>query len=190
MPRKNKKYNLIEGDKNASNMLTGTDGMDAIAGGDNVDFLNGGGGNDYLFGGAGSDFLNGGDGDDTLDGGEGFDHLFGGAGNDVFYGSKGQDIMRGEEGNDTFRMTNEDIAEGGSGADRFIWKVRENQSISISDFDASEGDSISLWGGRRLDYDLIESDNATTVAFENGAEVTFFGITTEEIEMDPGLFGL
>lgn len=180
----------IKGELNQRNILTGTDENDRIQGGNDIDFINGGAGNDFLLGGGGTDFLNGGDGHDILFGGSGDDWLFGGNGNDRLYGSDGADVMQGGHGNDTIFLTHEDIASGDQGADRFIWRVKENQSISISDFDASEGDSVHLRGTKGLDWEALEGANSTTISFSNGADVTFFGVTSEEIEADPGLFGL
>lgn len=103
---------------NASEMISGTDGVDRInslggndtvraAGGD--DIVNGGSGVDYLYGEAGNDTINGdsendfiygGDGNDTLRGGIGLDVIFGHAGNDTMYGGLDADTMVGGSGDD------------------------------------------------------------------------------------------
>lgn len=187
MPRS---FNIIRGNATETNIINGTDADDIIYGGNNVDFLSGGAGNDIVIGGDGRDFLSGGDGADYLFGGAGFDNLFGGAGDDVLRGSEGVDIMEGGDGNDTFILTDEDTAKGDAGADKFIWRVRDDETVSISDFDASEGDIMRLKGKNGLEWETIESDNYTSVAFSNGATINFYGYTAEEIQEDPGLFGL
>lgn len=180
----------IIGKPNQTNFLSGTDGRDVIKGNNQIDFISGGGGNDYIYGGPGNDFLNGGMGNDFLRGGRGDDRLFGGAGNDRLFGDQGNDVLQGEEGNDKLYMSDGDIGNGGSGADQFIWQITENQTISISDFDALEGDQMLLAGTDGLQWEALEATNHTVVAFENGAEVKFFGYTAAEIEANSAEFGL
>lgn len=175
---------------NESQNISGTEGADVIYGGTNVDFLRGNGGDDQIFGGAGSDFIDGGAGNDRLHGGSGFDQVYGGDGDDTLVGSEGADVLKGDAGNDTFHLTDEDIAKGGSGADRFVWNLRDGGVVSISDFDATEGDVLQLKGLRKMGWETIEYDNHTSVAFDNGAELRLYGTTAEDIETDPGLFGL
>jgi VCBS repeat-containing protein len=75
----------LYGDRDDSNVITGT-GNDILIAGAGADELYGDGGNDALQGGADDDVLQGGDGDDFLDGGAGSDAISGGDGNDFILG--------------------------------------------------------------------------------------------------------
>lgn len=172
------------------NFLIGSDDNDYIRGGNDIDFLSGGGGNDFISAGNGNDFLNGGAGNDWLFGGRGSDQLFGGDGNDYLNGGSGADIMQGGAGNDRFIMTNGDIAKGGADADTFYWRAKDDQTISISDFSVEQGDSLQLWGATSDEFELIENSNYTSVVYEGGATVNFYGLSAEELADDPSLFGL
>ena len=175
---------------NQRNFLFSGDEDDLVVGGNEIDFMTGGGGNDRMFGRGGNDFMNGGDGNDYLNGGSGDDQMFGGAGNDIFVGGSGSDIMQGEDGEDRFYMGDGDFAKGGADADTFIWRLRADETINISDFSIEEGDVMRLSGASRYDWETVEAGNYTTVAFSNGAEVNFYGVSAEEIEANAGLFGL
>lgn len=76
--------NIIKGNDESNNALSGLDGNDTIYGNDGDDTLIGGQGNDRLFGGDDDDMLLGEAGDDYLVGGEGKDILLGGAGFDTY----------------------------------------------------------------------------------------------------------
>ncbi|KPF93880.1 hypothetical protein IP81_01730 [Novosphingobium sp. AAP83] len=103
---------------NASEMITGTAGVDRINGLGGNDTIRAGGGNDIINGDAGVDFLYGGDGNDTMDGGIDADFMYGEAGNDVMRGGLGADIMFGNDGNDTmYGGVEADIINGGAGDD-------------------------------------------------------------------------
>jgi Ca2+-binding RTX toxin-like protein len=101
------------------NFFSGTTfpGNSWISGDSGNDNITSGGGNDYLIGGADNDRLTANNGDDILDGGT------------------GDDILNGGNGNDTLI--------GGSGADQFIYSSG-NESDSIIDFSASDGDQLRL----------------------------------------------
>jgi|GEM_PF-2380242 len=180
----------IIGNDDQINFISGSLSNDRIYGGNQTDFISGGGGDDFIHGGFGSDFLNGGDGNDKLLGGAGDDRLFGGTGNDILKGGEGNDVLQGEDGDDKLVLGDGDIANGGNDADTFVWKVEADETISISDFDASEGDVMRLWGAGRLEWEAIEESNHTVIAFENGAEVKFFGYSASEIEANASEFGL
>jgi Ca2+-binding RTX toxin-like protein len=75
----------------------GTDGDDLIVGQDDE--------NDALSGRAGDDSLLGGGGNDILDGGLGNDFLRGGEGDDLLIGGPGADILIGDAGADEYRFT-------------------------------------------------------------------------------------
>jgi Ca2+-binding RTX toxin-like protein len=74
------------------NIVSGTDGKDALFGTAGADELYGGGGNDDLTGRGG---------DDILSGGSGHNHLWGNLGNDTFLGGSGTDAFAGGGGIDT-----------------------------------------------------------------------------------------
>jgi Ca2+-binding RTX toxin-like protein len=118
-------------------ILLGGDGDDAIVGGAGDDIIDVGSGNNYADGGDGVDNIYGGDGDDALFGGAGDDVIYGGDGDDVLSGGEGNDYLQGDdssagdetvvgnlflatsydamiggEGNDTFRIGDEEEAEG------------------------------------------------------------------------------
>lgn len=125
--------------------LNGGSSSDSLSGDAQNDSLSGGIGNDVLLGASGEDRLWGGIGNDSLDGGLGRDSLRGGAGEDVLNGSFGSDVLAGGAGND--------MISGGDQADQFIFDFCKEQNQDwIVDFDATEGDRISLddqlWTGR------------------------------------------
>lgn len=131
-------------------LLTGTDGDDAIvalhgtdtveagagndtvAGGDGKDAIDGGAGNDDLYGEQGKDTIDGGDGNDSISGGLGEDVLSGGAGNDRLSGNEGKNTLSGGDGDDVInpenlsfsarfdRTVGNQWADGGSGDDRVV----------------------------------------------------------------------
>lgn len=102
--------------------LFGGDGADTIEGLQGNDRLEGGRGNDTLKGGKGADYLDGGLGDDTLYGGDGSDALIAGNGNDILYGGAGGDVF---------------LIDGEGGT----------TLTTIQDFNAAEGDTISIRSG-------------------------------------------
>ncbi|MDD1795765.1 type I secretion C-terminal target domain-containing protein [Enterovibrio sp. ZSDZ42] len=84
---------------------------------------------------------------DTLAGGEGNDHLYGGAGIDIIDAGLGNDLIVGGQGSDSIT--------GGEGGDVFAFlrgDADEPAVDIITDFNVTEGDSISL-------YDLLEGAN-------------------------------
>ncbi|MEY2883824.1 MAG: hypothetical protein RL490_1548, partial [Pseudomonadota bacterium] len=152
----------------------GRGGNDMINGNGGDDIIDGGAGNDVINGGEGRDtasFASAGIGvsvnlglataQDTGVGldrfvsienllGSGFDDLLfgntfdnrieGGAGNDALFGARGDDILVGGAGND--------LLQGGVGADVFAFDKVSNGSVDIiTDFFASQGDTLSLGAG-------------------------------------------
>ncbi|BBF81387.1 pre-peptidase C-terminal domain-containing protein [Asticcacaulis excentricus] len=139
---------------NHEDTLYGDDGNDFLYGEDGLDILEGGAGIDYLYGGNQNDVLRGGADNDVLYGQRDNDTLYGDAGNDALYGGLGVDTLYGGDGNDTLYGGDQspsadstagvqegDTYYGGAGADTFmIGRYR----VSIKDFNAAEGDKISL----------------------------------------------
>ncbi|QLF94319.1 retention module-containing protein [Pseudomonas sp. ABC1] len=143
-----------------------------------------------LIGGAGNDVLTGGDGDDILRGGAGDDTLIGGAGNDILIGGDGDDILIGGSG--------DNILTGGSGADTFKWLAGDTGNDRITDFDASEGDTIDLSGllaelsgGATLDLSSLISVSGSTLSVKNqsGQEVASIKLEHGGVDVDLSSYG-
>jgi len=89
------------------------------------------------------------DSDDRLHGHDGKDMLHGGKGHDLLRGGGGNDILTGGPG--------KDILYGGAGADTFIIDLyRADETDTIMDYDAQEGDSVllNLPGTHRERFDI------------------------------------
>ncbi len=183
---------LYGGDGNDT--LKGDNGADFLYGENDNDILNGGDGNDYLYGHLGNDTLDGGLGVDTLYGNEGLDilngnegadkllggseddTLNGGDGNDKLYGEGGSDTLNGDAGTDTLYGgddndtliggTGTDFLYGQGGADTF--KLDLASIDRLSDFDASEGDTINI-ADLLIGYDSATDDinDFVTLVYRN-----------------------
>ncbi|HMA14095.1 MAG: family 16 glycosylhydrolase, partial [Bacteroidota bacterium] len=126
----------------------------------------------------------GGSAGDTLSGGEGANRLDGGAGNDVLRGLGGNDTLIGGAGSDTFGFARLDQA-GGDGADTIVDFSKSQDRLSFTDLvDADDDGAIDL-------DDLLASvasvtdtgqGGRVTVAFDNGASITFTGAGTGAID--------
>ncbi len=106
-------YNLIIGNT-SSNSLFGEGGSDSLYGMRGSDRLFGAANSDQLFGDVGTDRLYGGGHADTLSGGSGNDTLYGGGGNDTLDLSN-QDLARGGPGVDRFLLDGDEVGSNGSG---------------------------------------------------------------------------
>lgn len=73
---------------------------------------------------------------DTITGDNAGDGLNGGGGNDTILGGSGNDVITGGAGADTLT--------GGGGADRFVFNAPKEGGDTITDFNAAEGDTISI----------------------------------------------
>ena len=159
--------------REGDDLIDGGNGYDELLGGSGNDLFFPGAGSDYIYGGTGSDTVSyanseaavtislnadtayqsfsgetdtlysiehviGSDFDDTINGNDSANSLIGGAGDDVISGGAGDDILVGGDGHDTLT--------GGAGADTFIVTAAEDddQSVTITDFNAAEGDMIKL----------------------------------------------
>jgi len=124
-------------DLNATSLVAGTAGDDALIGGD---------GSDWITGGVGEDSINGGDGRDILHGNGGIDTIRGGAGDDVIYGGSGDDILIGGLGRDIFV--------GGAGSD---WASYEDSDVAVtvtlSNLDENLDNFVSVENLRGSDHD-------------------------------------
>nr|WP_244327599.1 calcium-binding protein [Roseibium sp. RKSG952] len=133
-----------------------------------------------------ANILYGYDGDDTLIGNDGDDELISGDGDDTLEGDDGDDIIISTGGDDT--------AEGGDDADTFILA---GGSLSISDFDADEGDTIVIYledYGATYDEDTgtvtLDDDDATTYdSLEDfaSAYITFSDGSEYDLSEDGGI---
>jgi Ca2+-binding RTX toxin-like protein len=119
-------FNVIDGEYDIDDMLSGERGNDVLYGRTGHDTLIGKDGDDVLFGGAGNDKLYGDNnpgGSNTEGGTEnpGEDLLFGGAGNDYLDGGAGKDKLYGGADNDLIAYDSDDlIVDGGTGIDFLI----------------------------------------------------------------------
>jgi hypothetical protein len=120
----------------------------------------------------------GGDGNDLLQGGSGGDLLIGGAGNDTLDGGgagPGEvDRLDGGDGDDLLNLTGNTVARGGEGADTFNLVAATGPTPSVNvvtDFNAQEGDRISLSGpAPTVLWALSPSDaSGLSPAFTGGA---------------------
>ena len=171
--------NTISGSSEDDNLAGGL-GNNTLRGFAGDDNLEGGIGNDRLFGYSGNDNLEGGIGNDRVNGGEDDDRLSGGIGNDVLNGNRGNDFLVGSIGEDTLT--------GGSGEDNFLFgkinisggstvivngevldedEVKEDFVNTIADFDASQGDTISIDG----DSFDVEPGDTSTLKFDNDTKI-------------------
>ncbi|MCT4553318.1 MAG: hypothetical protein N4A53_01385 [Pelagimonas sp.] len=181
--------------KNIENVV-GTDLRDEIYGTDDANMLHGGGGNDEIKGEAGDDTIEGSNGDDVLRGQEGNDHvsggddndqvhggdgtdlLYGDAGNDLVKGGAGMDFALGGTGNDTVKgdggedqLTGgdgNDVLIGGADADLFRFFTEETGNDTITDFDLSEGDSITIsTDGSDVNLSFAQSGSDVLISYDN-----------------------
>lgn len=152
--------------------LHGNQGHDTVDGGGGADWVVGGQGHDLLFGGDGADVVLGNLGDDTCDGGPGNDAVRGGQGDDVIHGGGGDDWLAGDRGQDTLA--------GGAGADVF-WAGPESGLDRVLDFDAAEGDRVSLLAGASY---ILAQVGADTVVSIGGAQLVLTGV--ELARLPPG----
>jgi Ca2+-binding RTX toxin-like protein len=189
-------------------LLLGGDGDDTLRGGMGNDTYDGGAGSDTVSYSAASKSLfvdltagianfsdgseqlvsiesvTGGKGNDTLVGDSGANRLHGGAGNDVLRGLAGDDVLDGGLGADRFHFAALDLA-GGDGRDTIVGFERNADILSFSDLVDADDD-----GTTRLD-DLLASVTSVTdtgvggdvtVAFDNGAAITFAGAGTGAVD--------
>jgi len=139
----------------------GKAGNDIVYGNEGDDRLEGDAGNDILNGGDGEDALRGDEGDDLLHGGDGDDELRGYDGNDILFAGAGADILRGYADADQFIL---------SGADAFDGNLNR-----ITDFNTSEGDTISLIDGL-LDYDPLTDLISEFVTITESSSHTYINV--------------
>ena len=75
--------------------------------------------------------------DNVIIGNDGNNKLNGGDGSDTLFGGKGDDLITGFVGL-------HDVMAGGDGADRFLCFVSQHDTVLITDYSASEGDTLSF----------------------------------------------
>jgi len=125
-----------------------------------------------------------GSGADTLRGDDGANRLSGGAGGDNLNGRSGDDLLDGGSGSDYFFFRGMDTA-GGDGNDTLVGFEGDNDRLAFNHVIDSNDD-----GDRDLDDLLAAVSSVTdsgagsgaggdvTVAFDNGASLTFAGLGT------------
>ncbi|MEL6563355.1 MAG: family 16 glycosylhydrolase [Pseudomonadota bacterium] len=186
---------LVDSGSEAGDRLFGEAGNDHLSGGQGWDQLFGGAGNDTLVasrdgdalsGGADADLLLGRHGDDVLRGGDGKDRLTGAAGNDDLLGEAGNDVLNGGAGADTLDGgAGRDKLRGGDGADVFAFSFAEIDRDRIMDFDAGEGDRITVSGlvdATRADI-LLTDATVTILDLVTGgsAVIRATGVTLDDL---------
>ena len=133
---------VLYGNQGDDKIIAGT-GEDELYGGQGGDTLYGNQGSDKLYGNLQDDVLYGGKDNDWQHGGQGADRLYGNMGVDEIYGGKDNDWLHGGQDNDKLW--------GNHGADKFSLSKGEDQ---VMDFNASEGDWISMQAGSS--YSLVQ----------------------------------
>jgi Ca2+-binding RTX toxin-like protein len=184
-------------------------GNDIVIDGLGSNTLNGEGGADALITFSGNNTQNGGADSDYLAGGFQSDNLNGGSGNDVLRGDlgtflSGSDVLNGGEGND-FLM-------GAGGADTFVFNTNDGTD-TIAKFDVADlnygplsGYTATATGSDfEVGVDHVQLTGFTTVEASNvmasitdgangavfdaeGTNITFFGITANQLTADDFLF--
>jgi Ca2+-binding RTX toxin-like protein len=188
---------VLDGGK-GSDVLAGGSGNDMIIGGAGIDVLIGDDGNDQLFGGDEKDRLDGGAGVDYLDGGTGIDELTGGSGNDYLYGGndEDQDTLQGDENDDVMVMGKNDIANGGSGKDTYIWDTRQVTSTPVSPLSLTASNTSNTQPNTQFAQVpfalnstpqagagvIIDGDNNSTIALVGAAD--FSNVTIDIVGND------
>jgi Ca2+-binding RTX toxin-like protein len=182
-------------------LLLGGPGDDSLQGGGGTDSYNGGAGSDTLvFAGAraalhvdlaagvmttasGSETFTsienviGGRADDRLTGDAGANALRGGDGNDLLTGAGGDDLLDGGAGADTYRFAALNTA-GGDGDDSIVGFARGQDILAFDDVADADDDGDSDLDDLLASVSEISDGGAggdVTVAFDNGASITFVG---------------
>ena len=126
----------------------------------------------------------GGKANDTLVGDGGANRLEGGTGSDLLRGLAGNDLLNGGLGADRFHFTALDLP-GGDGRDTVVGFERNADILSFADLIDADDD-----GTMGLDDLLASVASVTdtgaggnvTVAFDNGAAITFAGVGTGAVD--------
>ncbi|WP_367187000.1 calcium-binding protein [Roseibium sp.] len=151
------------------------DGEDHVYGGAGHDEILGGAGDDRLFGNADNDFLVGGTGKDLVEGGDGIDTLSGGTANDVLTA-----VVKGDLPSNAGFVDDEeqDILDGGTGADTYLIHKAEhtidvNSDTPVSYFDFIEGWTIHHQNqkGYAFDASLARFDTVDRIRDVDGTGV-------------------
>lgn len=157
-----------------NDVIYGGDGNDTLTGNQNNDTVYGGYGNDIVYGGKNDDLVLGNQGDDIVTGNEGNDIVYGGLGNDLVYGGQGDDIVYGNQGRDTLHGgLGNDTLIGGEEADFFQFGSGDGNDI-ILDFNAADGDRLSLGG---QSYSLADVNGSAVLSLSGGGTITLLGVT-------------
>ena len=189
-------------------LLLGGPGDDTLQGGSGTDSYNGGAGSDtLLFSGARAalhvdlaagvmttasnretfvsiENVIGGKADDRLTGDAGANVLRGGNGNDRLTGAGGDDLLDGGAGKDTYRFAKLDTA-GGDGDDSIAGFARGQDILAFDDVVDADDDGDSDLDDLLASVSDVSDGGAggdVTVAFDNGASITFVGSGTGGVD--------
>jgi Ca2+-binding RTX toxin-like protein len=162
------------------NLITGTNGNDALNGTTQNDRVNGLNGNDTVIGSSGEDEINGdngndilrGNGDnDSLDGGNGRDQLFGGDRNDLLVGGSNNDLLRGQSNNDTLDGgSGNDTLFGEGGTDRFLLRSGDGRDL-IQDYQDGTDKFFLVDGLQFSDLTIVQNINGTEISLTDTDEI-------------------
>ena len=155
---------VIDRELSKDDHLIGGSGADTIYGSLGNDILEGNGGNDIVFGGHGNDTVIGGAGNDLLIGDSGSNHISARSGTNLLVSGIDSDSLEGGSGNDLFFVMGTSAKISGNGGVN-LFHFSSKGSYEISDFNAANGDLISLGGRFRSDVEFL-----TSLKVENQSE--------------------
>ncbi len=179
-------------DARGKDVIEGGAGHDRIVTLYGGDHLIGGSGNDFITGGVGMDVLKGESGNDILAGEvdmnffTGSDELIGGAGDDILMGGRGTDVF-------VFRPSEGEDVIGRADLSRVEFRSDEGYSVEVIEADYQVGiDEIKLIGFQGVNAgnvsDYLEDGQDGAIFEAQGTQITFFGISAEEILVDDFVF--
>lgn len=168
----------VEFGTNTADILTGTNGDDAIFALGQTDVVRALAGDDLVEAGTNNDTVFAGAGDDIVGGGTGFDLLYGEAGDDALLGNGGDDILIGRAGNDLLiGGGGADSLNGGSGDDVLISgyvKLGDEGEQDVSATALAAVRSYSDATFEDVDFDALEAQGAL-----NGVDTSFLSDSIE-----------
>lgn len=160
-------------------MIYAGPGDDDVTGGEGDDQVFGGEGADMLSGDAGNDAIDGGLDSDLIAGGAGIDELFGGAGDDTIWGQSAGvddpdiDFLNGGDGNDQLILGQNDIGNGGAGADTFA-VTDFGSTAQIIDFDPAQDQLLIQYDPQQIAEPVVtvqSNEAGETLVLLNGSLV-------------------
>jgi Ca2+-binding RTX toxin-like protein len=169
---------------NGDDVITGTDGIDALRGGGGDDTIYAQGGDDEIRGDTGNDALFGRGGNDVIDGGEGNDVLGGDAGDDVYRFGRGdgQDMIyewSGQGGSGGFDTV--EFKAGVAASDVAVRRGNGGKDLILTI--AGTADSITLGETNWRDYNHVEQVRFADGTIWDQAELARRSESTESLNV-------